>query len=570
MYKLKGENNFFSNPLEQIFKNRNIPIEDIDWFMSPQPYEYDSSLLGNIEEGLELLLKHIESKSHIHVQIDKDLDGMTSSAILINYLRRVFPSINLTWSNHLEDKKHGIDIELVPEAASLLIVPDAGANEYEIHKELYEKGIEILILDHHEAPHYSEYATMINNQLDNYPNKWLSGAGIVYKFIQRMDKKLGLNYANDYVDLVAFGLIGDSMDSSSKETRWLIKKGLSNIKNELLQELIKENVDDGVELNPTVVSFKINPKVNSLLRVGTLEELDDMMKAFLGHQEITINNRLRREDKSETWARRMTRICNNTYARQRRLRDKIFEELDEKIEREKLYENHFIVVEVEGEFEMNMSGYVAMFIVSKYRKPAIVLRKNSEGVLVGSLRGYDPLMSDTKEFLNSLNIFDWAEGHAQACGVQIQPKMRLSLDSKISEALVELDVDESYMVDFEIDSKTMSESFIKEMEGYSHLWGRGIDEPLYAITNIEVRADDIHLIGKARNVLKFSKGNVEYVQFTADPKMIDLKEDGKTVVLNVIGKTGINSWQGNATPQVVIEALEIVEVKDDVFGGFVF
>lgn len=49
MYKLKGENNFFFNPLEQIFKNRNVPVEDIEWFLKPTPYEYKPDLLRNME-----------------------------------------------------------------------------------------------------------------------------------------------------------------------------------------------------------------------------------------------------------------------------------------------------------------------------------------------------------------------------------------------------------------------------------------------------------------------------------------------------------------------------------------
>lgn len=133
-----------------------------------------------------------------------------------------------------------------------------------------------------------------------------------------LDEKLGLNYANDYLDLVAFGMVGDAMQLSSKETKWLITKGLSNIKNEFLKEIIKENVDDGVELTPSALSFKCNPKINAYLRMASTEELDELFMALLGHQEVTENPRLRKADKSETWARRITRICNNMYAKQRK------------------------------------------------------------------------------------------------------------------------------------------------------------------------------------------------------------------------------------------------------------
>lgn len=565
IYKIKGSNMLFS-PLESILETRGISSEDINWYMNPTPFEYSSHLLGNIDKGMHLFLSHIEKDNHIHVQIDKDFDGVTSSSILLNYTKRVFPNANITWTNHGEEKKHGIDIDLVPSTTNLLIVPDASSNEYETHKTLHDKGIDILLLDHHEAPKYSEHAVVINNQLDDYPNTQLSGAAIVYKFIQHIDKYLGINEAENFKDLVAFGLIGDGMRQNNKETFWLIKNGLENIKNEMLIELIKENVDKGVELTPTVVAFKINPKINSLLRVGNSETLDELVMAFLEHQEITYNSRLRREDKSETWARRMTRICNNHYSKQRKIRDIILEEVEFKIERDKLYNFHFIIVEVEGEFVMNMSGYVSMSVVNKYRKPCLILRKNKEGKLMGSMRGYDPLMKDTKDFLNSLNLFEIAEGHQSAAGLVIDKENAYVLNEKINEKLEHVELDDMYYVDFEMESKAMTETFIEDMEKYTSLWGQGIESPLYVIKNVKVDASDINLIGKAQNVLKFNKGLIEYVQFTADPKLVELKNSGKTAVMNVIGKTSINSWLGRKTSQVVVEAVDIKEIKDKPVG----
>lgn len=571
MYKLKDKEsvNVFE-PIKTIFSNRGVVPEDIEWYVNPTPFEYDPALLDNIEAGINSLLRHIENNNHIHIQIDKDLDGFTSAATLYNYLTKVFPHVNLTWSNHLADKKHGINVNLVPRSTNLLIVPDAGSNEYEIHQQLTNRGIEVLILDHHEATKYSEHATTINPQLDNYPNKWLSGAGVVYKFIKQLDKKLNVNYADNYLDLMAFGMVGDAMQLSSKETKWLITKGLRNVRNEFLKELIKENIDDGVELTPSTLSFKTNPKINAYLRMGVVAELDDLFKAMIGHQENTINNRLRKADKSETWARRITRICNNMYAKQRKLKEKLMEELSEKIEREKLYDNSFMVVEIEGEFEMNMSGYIASFLVGKYRKPTLVLRKDeqNEKLLTGSMRGYDLYMEDTKAFLNGLNLFTLAEGHANAAGLKISKENFKLLDSSINEALKEIEVDESHVVDLVLSANTVNKKFIEEMERFSSVWGKGLEPPKLAVKGIEVNLADTFIMGKTEDMIKMSVNSVEFVKFNSIGSLKDLKNDGKTVILNVVGKTGMNSWKGNLTPQFVIEDYEIVEIKDAV--RFVF
>lgn len=88
----------------------------------------------------------------------------------------------------------------------LILIPDAGSNDYEAHAALKSKGIDIIILDHHLAEKVSSDAIVINNQLSDYPNKELSGVGVVWQFCRYIDEKMHTNYADYYLDLVALGL----------------------------------------------------------------------------------------------------------------------------------------------------------------------------------------------------------------------------------------------------------------------------------------------------------------------------------------------------------------------------
>lgn len=105
--------------------------------------------------------------------------GFTASALLINYLHDLFPNwveTKLKWWVH-EGKQHGLNdcMEYISSHNfNLILVPDAGSNDYEAHAALKEKGIETIILDHHLADKISEDAIVINNQLSNYSNKDLS------------------------------------------------------------------------------------------------------------------------------------------------------------------------------------------------------------------------------------------------------------------------------------------------------------------------------------------------------------------------------------------------------------
>lgn len=196
-------------PVERVFLNRGMTPDYFKKYMSASAADILSPLLfENMRQGAEMLLRHIKNKSDVFIQVDSDCDGYTSSAALINYLYKLFPSFvreHITYRLHT-GKQHGIILETVPENVSLVIVPDAGSNDFEQHKVLKERGCDVLVLDHHEIEGLSKDACIINNQIGGYPNRTLSGVGVVYKFCSYLDTLAHTNYAHDILDLVALGL----------------------------------------------------------------------------------------------------------------------------------------------------------------------------------------------------------------------------------------------------------------------------------------------------------------------------------------------------------------------------
>ena len=221
--------------------NRGIPLIEVQHYLNTTDEDiYPPSLIKNLTEGATLLTKHMIAEDDVVLQIDSDCDGFTSFAVFMNYFNNISPS----WvQNHIKymphkNKHHGIVIEDIPEGTKLVVALDASSNEYEVHEELAKRGIDILIIDHHQADHESEYACVLNNQLCDYPNKALSGVGMVYKFCCFFDSLLEESYADQYLDLVALGLTGDMMDIRQFETRRLITKGYDNIRNPFIKEMM--------------------------------------------------------------------------------------------------------------------------------------------------------------------------------------------------------------------------------------------------------------------------------------------------------------------------------------------
>ena len=201
-----------------------------------------------------------------------------------------------------EGKQHGLSdcINWVNDISpDLVIIPDAGSNDIKYLQELEDKEIDVIILDHHEIEEQDFWRTvchphlyLINSQLPQYPNKFLSGAGVVWQFCKYIDSLSEDKYADWYLDLVALGLDGDMMSLQSFETRQLIFKGLepSHIHNPFIFEMWQKNkfkLGDA----PTAwgATFYIVPFVNAITRSGTAEEKElifNSMLKFKAFQEI--------------------------------------------------------------------------------------------------------------------------------------------------------------------------------------------------------------------------------------------------------------------------------------------
>ena len=141
-----------------------------------------------------------------------DNDGFTSGALIYQYIKDIAPSTCIDYILH-EGKQHGLQdhIHTLMETNSdysLIIVPDAGSNDFKYIEELKEIGIPVLVLDHHITDEkISDNAIVINNQLSpNYHNKELTGAGVVYQFCRYYDKVYNYNFAEKYMDLAAWGV----------------------------------------------------------------------------------------------------------------------------------------------------------------------------------------------------------------------------------------------------------------------------------------------------------------------------------------------------------------------------
>ena len=554
--------------VEQVLANRGIAPENVEHYLNTTDKDILSPMLiMNIEEGVKVLIKHIAQGDKVLVQIDSDCDGYTSAAALINYLNRLFPGFvqtNVYYRIHT-GKQHGILLETIPEDVKLVIAPDSSSNDYEVHEELKSRGVDVLVIDHHEADKISENAVIINNQLCDYPTKSLSGVGMVYKFCSYMDELLNVDYADDYLDLVALGMVADMMDLRDFETRHLITRGLENIRNPYFKGMVDKqaySLKDGI--SPIGVAFYIAPYVNATIRMGTQEEKLMLFESMLDYRgyELVPSTKRGCKGQTETRVEQACRNCTNIKNRQTKARDAALENIERIIKEKNLLENKILAIKLDTfAADRNLTGLIANQLMAKYQRPVLLLNKTADG-WEGSGRGYDKSKFDNlREFLKESGMIMYAEGHANALGVGITDEEFKTFIEYSNRELAEFDFTPCYKVDFIFSGSDFRGMDIVEIAELKSLWGQGVDEPLVAIEHINVYAGNVVLMSPDKSpTLKITLPNgTSLIKFKSSQEEYEkLRSETGCITINVVGKCERNVWNGTVTPQIIIEDYEIV------------
>ena len=576
-YKLIAKPNKNYSPMQQILVNRGIDVKDIEHYLKTSDADIlNPDLLDNMIEGVKRLISAIKNQEKIFLIVDCDADGFTASAALVNYIYKVFPSAMDLLSIQLhEGKEHGIEEkwleEIVANEYKLVICPDASSNDYKQHKFLKDNGIDVLVLDHHDAEEVSENAIIINNQLSDYPNKTLSGVGIVYKFCSKIDELMKIKEADTILDLVSLGMIADMMDMRNFETKHLIQKGLTRIENPFFKALVERQAYSiGETVTPIGVAFYIAPLINATIRVGTQNEKEVMFKAMLNHCAYDMIPSTKRGEKGKTEAVVVQAVRNatNVRNRQKKARDNGFEYVEQIIAANNLDKNKIIVVQVSEDLDKNLTGLIANQLMAKYQKPVLLVRETDEGLLQGSARGYDKSeLKDLKTFLLESGFMEYAEGHAAAMGVGIYKDKVNALVDYSNTVLANYDFSACYDVDYEYMSNDFKAQDIIDIGSMKSLWGKGVDEAMVVIKGIKITSNNITLMSANKNpTIKITLQNgTSLIKFGASQAEFEsLKSSGYTEI-DVIGTCAINEWQGMITPQILIKDYEVVGKQDYYF-----
>lgn len=466
----------------------------------------------------------------IYILQDCDVDGVFSSVLAYKFLSLIVPAERIQFLYH-SDKGHGLTPEIMGqiEPNSFIWIPDAGSNDVEQCKELQEKGCKILITDHHEIEYDNPYAVVINNQVEGVENKFGSGSLVTFKFIQYCCEKFKIKDYLNWIDLVAFANIGDTMSMLPLENRVFSEVGLKHINNDFLKFLCG-NLIKG-EINPTSIVWSVIPKINALIRGGDIADKEILTKVLLMDYNLTDYEKC-----YETLLKCHKHQSDFVKSKTQKLLDKIHEN-----------NNPDDNVAIAFTEKSAYTGLIANKIMNTENKTTLVVYKQ-DGKYFGSCRS--PF--EVKDMMNESGLFEYVLGHQSANGVCFKnPNEIIEFFNQKRDLEFK-----GYKVIGNYKPSELPKFLFDFASDYSNLWGKDIDEPVIHTHFICKGTDWIELRGSA---IKLCVDDVTFIKFfvSKEQKKKWFVGENVQISIDIIGKCQYNEWEDNKYKQVEVKEIEV-------------
>ncbi|GIN25483.1 DHH family phosphoesterase [Bacillus sp. FSL W8-0445] len=531
--------------LERIAKIRGI--EDYQKFLNPTEEElHDPYSMKNIQDASNRIIKAIDKNERIIVSYDPDADGLTATTIMLRYLKNYTDNVDYIYGERSDG--HGItemikisnlspskDADRIEHNksntdkirnADLLILIDSSSNDVETCKFIREKlNTDIIILDHHAIESKNPYALLVNPQQDEceYPNKYLSGAGVVFKTIQVMEDTLNQVDVWQYIDLVAVGLYADVMRLDILENRYLIMQGLRNMKNTGLVRILKGGKVNTYKMKGDAIGFTIAPMLNGAARMDNIKLAIDILL----EDDDKVCKKIRLQ---------MHKLNQYRKEKQKEITDQYKKNIDD---------TKKVLIVTDEQSSKGFNGIVAQQLSEEYKRPVIVGRIHN-GKLSGSFRSYNGFKF--KRFLNQFDGELDALGHEGAGGIEISQDLLPDLERYIERHMPSLeDVKPTVYYDLDISVDEVGQ-YVKELDKFNLLTGNGFPKVIVRVNGISV--EEPSCIGETKETVKIGTLNdMELIKFRVNEEYAS--ELSYFDMIDVVGQLTMNEWFNFATRKLV-------------------
>ena len=529
----------------QLLINRGVEtVEEAKFFLKGDLKTlHDPFLLKDMDKAMARVKKALANNETVLIFGDYDVDGVTSSAILHNALKR----FGLKVMNHIPHRfndGYGLNGEIgafaKEQGVSLLIAVDCGITAHEEVDILNALGIDVIILDHHEPTKGklpNAHAVINPKRRDcSYPFKHLASVGLSAKFCHAL---LGDNVFDEF-DLVAIGTVADVVPLQG-ENRIFVKGGLpliSKTKNLGLAALLDVARIKNKPMLPHYIGFIIGPRINATGRMGSAHKSLDLLLS---------------KDPDEALA--LANFLEKLNAERQKIQNLIIEEALSIVEREVNFKEHKVIVLSKEGWHKGVLGIVAARITETYYRPTIVISV-TEGVGTASARSISGFhlfeaLTHCSKFLETFG------GHKGAAGLTIKQENIEAFRTHLNDFATSIFKEESLIptldIDCEVPLADLNMDFVKIVEAMEP-FGEGNPTPIFCTRQVTVKTP-ASVLGK--DTLKFwvtdGKTNIQAVGFRMG-KYREMVEQGKKI--DIAFQVGIDDWNKEPTIQLKLKDIK--------------
>jgi len=442
----------------------------IEKFLTPRLKNLaDPFLLPNMATAVERLLRAREQNEPLVIFGDYDVDGVTSTALLVEVLHALGWSVDFYLPNRMDEgyglSADGVENCLKKFPVKLLLAVDCGSTAVETIAGLRERGVDVIVLDHHQVSNPAPAAVaLVNPQLSTINDQpstnftELCSAGLAFKLAHALVKRgreTGLPGAAEFdlkplLDLVALGTIADIVPLIG-ENRILVSAGLERLSKTQRPGLValKEVAQCPPTLGAYEVGFQLAPRLNAAGRLETAEEAlrlvlaPDLKTATPLAQELDLRNRERQKI-------------------ERSISEEAVGVVRSKFDAQK----DFVIVEGQLLWHIGVVGIVASRVLQQFYRPTFIIGGDGEAWRGSgrSIAGFD-LAAALRECDDLLIRHG---GHAMAAGVMIHPDkldaFRTRLNELARRSLKPEDLQPPLRLDVEVALKDISLATLAELD----------------------------------------------------------------------------------------------------------
>lgn len=531
-----------NNLLASILVNRRITDDEIDVYLKPTRNNFHNPfLMPDMEIAVERIIRAIDSNEKIIIFGDYDVDGITSITVLKSFLEERGISVGQYIPNRLEEgyglNKPAID-QIVKDNYDLMITVDCGISGIEEIDYANSLGLETIVTDHHEVGDSLPKALAVVDakRKDNqYPCRDLAGVGVVFKLIQALGIKLGLDEKEylKFLDIVCVGTISDIVPLVD-ENRVIAKLGLMLVEQTRNMGLKSLLISSGYKnIDSNTISFGVAPRINACGRMG---HADEALKLFLSKDIYEVNELTKRL---------------NDYNKLRQDKEKaIYNDALKQIEEKKLEEKNAIIVGGEN-WHHGVIGIVSSKITELYFKPSILLCYEDD-LAKGSGRSI-PGFDLHEALMKCQDTIDRFGGHAMAIGITIKRDMFDKFSEKFEKIAKEAKTEEIIPViniDAKINLNEISKETVRDLRQLEP-FGEGNKTPIFVFKNLKI--DSIRSLSEGKHIkMTLKDGNVivNAIGFNLGHLADEYKIGDK---LDVAGTLEINTFNGVENLQINIK-----------------